>query len=96
MEPVPVTIYTKSWCFWCQRARALLERRGIGYREISLDSAPAAREEMITRSGRRTAPQVFIGEHHVGGSDDLAAFDRSGELDRLLAEHAQHANQPTS
>ncbi|TAK55842.1 MAG: glutaredoxin 3 [Gammaproteobacteria bacterium] len=95
MEPVPVTIYTRSWCPYCQRALALLQRRGIGYRELSLDDGPAVREEMIARSGRRTVPQVFIGDHHVGGSDDLAAIERSGELDRLLAEHAQPANQPT-
>ncbi len=95
MESVPVTIYTRSWCPYCQRALALLQRRGIGYRELRLEDGPAVREEMIARSGRRTVPQVFIGDHHVGGSDDLAAIERSGELDRLLAEHAQSANQPT-
>ena len=95
MESVPVTIYTRSWCPYCQRALALLQLRGIGYRELRLEDGPAVREEMIARSGRRTVPQVFIGDHHVGGSDDLAAIERSGELDRLLAEHAQSANQPT-
>jgi len=95
MDQPPVTIYTKSWCPYCQRALALLQRRGIGYRERSLEDGPAVRDEMIARSGRRTVPQVFIGDHHVGGSDDLAACEQSGELDRLLAWHAGKAQPPT-
>ena len=80
----PVTIYTSAWCGFCMRAKALLDRKGIAYTEIDVDGNRALREEMIARSGRRTVPQVFIGEHHVGGSEDLAAAEWSGELDRLL------------
>ncbi len=88
MGHAPVTIYTSAWCGYCMRARALLDGRGIAYREIDVDGDPAHRREMIARSGRRTVPQVFIGEHHVGGSDDLAAAATSGALDRLLGAGA--------
>jgi glutaredoxin 3 len=81
MDAPEVTIYTSAWCGYCMRAKALLDGKGIAYREIDVDGNRALREEMIARSGR---PQVFIGERHVGGSDDLAAAARSGELDRLL------------
>lgn len=84
MDAPAVTIYTSAWCGYCMRAKALLDGKGIAYREVSVDGNRALREEMIARSGRRTVPQVFIGEHHVGGSDDLAAAARTGELDRLL------------
>jgi glutaredoxin 3 len=70
------------------RAKALLERKGLAYREIDVDGDRAHREEMIRRSGRRTVPQIFIGEKHVGGSEDLAAAERSGELDHLLGSGA--------
>jgi glutaredoxin 3 len=79
-----VTIYTSGWCGFCMRAKALLDRKGVAYNEIDVDGHRAHREEMIQRSGRRTVPQVFIGEHHVGGSEDLVAADNSGELDRHL------------
>jgi glutaredoxin 3 len=88
MGTTPVTLYTSAWCGFCVRAKALLDRKGIVYTEIDVDGGRAHREEMIARSGRRTVPQVFIGEHHVGGSDDLAAAERSGELDRLLGAGA--------
>jgi glutaredoxin 3 len=88
MHAAPVTIYTSAWCGYCRRAKALLDGKGIAYREIDVDGNRALREEMIARSGRRTVPQVFIGEHHVGGSDDLAAAARTGELDRLLGVSA--------
>ena len=79
-----VVIYSSAWCGFCVRAKALLDQRGVAYREIDVDGHRAHREEMIERSGRRTVPQVFIGEHHVGGSEDLADAARRGELDRLL------------
>jgi len=88
MDAPEVTIYTSAWCGYCMRAKALLDSKGIAYREVDVDGHPAARQEMMARSGRRTVPQVFIGEHHVGGSDDLAAAERSGELDRLLGAAA--------
>ena len=81
-----VTMYSTAWCGYCQRARNLLERKGIPVREVKIDEVPGERELMLQKSGgRRTVPQIFIGERHVGGYDELAALDRSGELDKLLA-----------
>jgi glutaredoxin 3 len=81
----PVTMYSTAFCGYCTRARALLDRKGVSVHEIKVDEDPADREAMLKRSGgRRTVPQIFIGERHVGGYEDLAALDRSGELDRLL------------
>ena len=80
-----VVMYSTSWCGYCQRARNLFERRGVAFREIKIDEDPRQREVMLQKSGeRRTVPQIFIGERHVGGYDDLAALERSGELDALL------------
>jgi glutaredoxin 3 len=79
-------MYSTGWCGYCERARGLLARKGVTYREIRLDEEPGEREAMLRRSGgRRSVPQIFIGETHVGGYDELAAAERSGELDRLLA-----------
>jgi glutaredoxin 3 len=80
-----VVMYATSWCPYCERARALLARKGVSFEEIDIDAAPARREEMMTRSGRRTVPQIFIGEVHVGGCDDMYALDARGGLDPLLA-----------
>jgi glutaredoxin 3 len=83
-----VVMYSTSFCGSCLRARSLLERKGIAFREIKVDEDPGARDEMLARArGRRTVPQIFIGERHVGGFDDLYALDQAGELDRLL-DHA--------
>jgi glutaredoxin 3 len=82
-----IVMYSTTWCGYCQRARGLLERKGLGIREIKVDEDPRQREVMVQKSGgRRTVPQIFIGEHHVGGYDDLAALERAGELDKLLAK----------
>ncbi len=82
-----ILMYSTAWCGYCQRARNLLERKGAAFREIKVDEVPGEREVMLQRSGgRRTVPQIFIGERHVGGYDDLAALDRAGELDKLLAQ----------
>jgi len=93
-----VTMYATGWCGYCARARALLERKGVRWHEIDVDD-PARRTEMTARSGRHKVPQIFIGEHHVGGSHELAALDRSGELDALLAGatagHAQSSQHRT-
>ena len=83
MSQPDVVIYVAGWCPYCQRARGLLTTKGIQFREIDVDDDPKLREEMIARSGRRTVPQIFIGEKHVGGCDDLFALDGTGELDRL-------------
>jgi glutaredoxin 3 len=79
-----ITMYATGWCGYCARARALLERKGVTWTEIDTDDAPK-RAEMIARSGQRTVPQIFIGEHHVGGYDELYALDAAGGLDPLLA-----------
>ena len=79
------TIYTKPLCPYCVRAMSLLKRKGVEVREISAAFDAALRAEMIARAGgQRTYPQIFIGDHHVGGSDDLHALDAAGKLDALL------------
>ena len=84
--PPPVTIYTKWTCGFCARAKALLDRKGVDYIEHDISMDAAKREEMRDRApNARTVPQIFVGETHVGGSDDLAALDRAGKLDSLLA-----------
>ncbi|MCS6785960.1 MAG: glutaredoxin 3 [Thiobacillaceae bacterium] len=81
-----VRMYCTAVCPYCLRAEALLKRKGVGEIEkIRVDLDPARREEMMRITGRRTVPQVFIGERHVGGFDDLAELDAAGELDALLA-----------
>lgn len=80
-----ITIYTKSTCPYCQRAKQLLDARGAAFDEIEIIQHPDQRAVMIQRAGgRTTVPQIFIGERHVGGSDDLAALDAAGELEALL------------
>lgn len=79
-----VLMYVKDWCPYCHRARALLTRKGVEYTEIDIEQHPEQRVEMIQRSGRRTVPQIFIGDVHVGGSDDLHALQAAGELDDIL------------
>lgn len=84
-----VVMYSTGFCGYCQRARNLLERKGIAVREIKIDEDMKERDAMLQKSsGRRTVPQIFIGARHVGGFDDLAALDRSGELDTLLGKVA--------
>jgi len=83
-----IVMYSTGWCPYCERARALLERRGATFREIKVDEDPAERATMLTRSGgRRTVPQIFVGERHVGGFDELYALDKAGKLDELLGRH---------
>jgi len=80
-----ILMYSNTWCSYCERARALLARKAIPYQEIRLDEMPDRRQEMIERSGgRRSVPQIFIGNSHAGGFEELYELDRSGELDRLL------------
>ena len=81
-----VEIYTKTFCPYCARAKRLLEDKGAAYEEIEISAGGAKREEMIQRAGgRTTVPQIFIDGRHVGGSDDLAALERQGQLDPMLA-----------
>ena len=81
-----IKIYTTPICPYCVRAKALLKRKGANFDEIDVLMDRRAREEMETKSGRRSVPQIFIGERHVGGSDDLHALDRAGALDPLLGK----------
>lgn len=84
MATPTVTMYATGWCPYCSRARALLQRKGVSVEEIDIEAAPEKRAEMQSRSGRRTVPQIFIGDHHVGGCDDLHALEDAGKLDALL------------
>lgn len=84
----PVEIYTTPFCPYCHAAKSLLQRKGIGFKEIDVSNY-SLRQGMIDRAnGRTTVPQIFIGTTHVGGSDDLHALERAGKLDALLANKA--------
>ncbi len=83
-----ITIYTTPICPYCYRAKALLDEKGVAYTEIDVMMNPAKRQEMMARSGRRTVPQIFIDDYHVGGCDDLYRLDREGRLDPLLRRSA--------
>lgn len=81
-----ITMYATAVCPYCVNAERLLNSKGVtGIHKIRVDLDPQKREEMMTRTNRRTVPQIFIGERHVGGCDDLYALERAGELDALLA-----------
>ena len=81
-----VTIYTTAFCPYCHAAKALLNKKGIAYSEIDVSYDPDERRRMTARAnGRRTVPQIFIGQSHVGGFDDLYDLDQRGGLDPLLA-----------
>ncbi len=81
-----VVIYTSANCPYCVNAKALLERKGVKYEEIRIDSEPTRLQEMIERSGRRTVPQIFINHQAVGGFDDIAKLEREGKLEELLEQ----------
>ncbi len=83
--PAKVTIYTGSFCGYCSAALRLLAIKEANYEEIKVSQDRELREEMEQRSGRHTVPQIFIGDRHVGGYDDLADLEQRGELDKLLA-----------
>lgn len=84
MTAPAVVMYTTSWCPYCERARRLLRDKGAAFEEFDVDGQPEKRSEMQARSGKRSVPQIFIGDQHVGGSDDLIALDKAGKLDALL------------
>ena len=79
-----VRVYLTTWCGYCRMAKRLLKSRGIPFEEINLDGDGAARRDLAAQTGQRTVPQIFIGDTHVGGFDDLNALDRRGELQPLL------------
>jgi glutaredoxin 3 len=84
MTDKPIVMYSRAACPFCVAARNLLEAKGATWTEVSLDAEPDKRAEMISRTGQRTVPQIFIGDTHVGGFDDLDALEQAGELDGLL------------
>jgi glutaredoxin 3 len=79
-----VTLYVSDWCPYCQRAKGLLTQKNIAFSEINVEEDVKFRDEMIARSNRRTVPQIFLGDKHLGGCEDLIALNDSGELDRLI------------
>ena len=81
-----ITMYSKSWCPYCDRAKHLLREKGQTWTEIDIEEQPEKRTEMVKRSQRTTVPQIFVGDRHVGGFDEIYELARSGKLDRLLAD----------
>jgi glutaredoxin 3 len=79
-----ITIYTTPYCPYCHAAKALLKRKGVAFEEIDVQDPGHRQQMMIRANGRRTVPQIFIGEKHVGGSDDMHELDRRGALDPML------------
>ncbi len=80
-----VVMYTTAWCPYCIRARHLLKHKGVEFEDLRIEGRMDLRAEMEARSGRTSVPQIFIGDVHVGGYDDMAALEHAGELDALLA-----------
>lgn len=85
MSEKSIVMYSRAACPFCVAARNVFQSRNLTWTEVSLDTEPDKRAEMISRTGRRTVPQIFIGDFHVGGYDDLNALDQAGDLDRILA-----------
>lgn len=85
MSKPEVTIYTTRWCPFCIRAKSLLNGKGVNFNEIPVDGDRKLRDKMAAKAGRTSVPQIWIGDTHVGGCDELYALDRQGRLDSLLA-----------
>ena len=79
-----IQIYTTQWCPYCRMAKSLLQEKGQSWDEVDVEAEPDRRDEMIERSRRSSVPQIWIGDRHIGGYDELAALERAGELDALL------------
>ena len=84
MHTPEVTIYTGHRCAYCSAAKRMLDSKNVTYNEININEDPAKAEEMVERTNRQTVPQIFIGETHVGGFDDMAELNSEGKLDELL------------
>lgn len=84
VETVKVTMYCTDWCPYCIRAEKLLASKGAIIIKINLDDQPDRRAEMVERTGRTTVPQIYIGDHHVGGHDEIVSLDKNGDLDVFL------------
>lgn len=80
-----VVIYSSNYCPYCMRAKSLLKKKGVAFKELVVDGNPKLRSDMEQKAGRHTVPQIWIGQTHVGGCDELYAAERAGELDQLLA-----------
>jgi glutaredoxin 3 len=81
----PVTVYSTSWCPWCDRAKALLKTRGIDFADVNIESQPDFRQQLLDLTGGYTVPQIVIGDSSIGGFQQLRALDASGELGKLIA-----------
>ena len=79
-------MYSMDWCPYCRRAEQLLHEKGVPFEKVSVENMPDLYKEMVRISGRRTVPQIFVGDVHIGGYDDLAELDADGELDEMLAD----------
>ena len=79
-----VVIYSSDYCPYCSRAKSLLQNKGVAFEEIKVDGKPQLRAEMTQKAGRTSVPQIWIGNTHVGGCDDLYALERAGKLDAML------------
>ncbi|MGE0769491.1 MAG: glutaredoxin 3 [Hyphomicrobiaceae bacterium] len=88
---LPVTIYTTQFCGYCRRAKQLLQRKGVAYSEIDVTFDRDLYREMADRAGRSTVPQIWIGQTHIGGCDELYALERQGELDKMLSAEAEES-----
>jgi glutaredoxin 3 len=88
MKPINVTIYTTEFCPYCVRAKSLLKSKGVPFQEFDVNSDPELRQDMMRKSGRRTVPQIWIGDKHIGGCDELQALERNHKLDKLLFSEA--------
>ena len=86
-----VYLYTTRFCPFCIQAKQLLISKGVEFREIAVDNNPDLRMEMMQLSGQRTVPQIWIGQKHIGGCDDLYALERSGQLDNILGDCAMQS-----
>jgi glutaredoxin 3 len=84
MSTPKIEMYATDWCPYCNRARRLLQEKGVPFEEIDVEAHPEARAQMVARSGRSTVPQIFIDNVHIGGSDELLARDAAGTLDPLI------------
>ncbi|MFP6801099.1 MAG: glutaredoxin 3 [Pseudomonas sp.] len=80
----PVVIYSSDWCPYCIRAKQLLTHKGVSFNEIKVDGKPDVRAEMTRKARQTSVPQIWVGDTHVGGCDDLYALERAGKLDALL------------
>lgn len=80
-----VVVYSSNWCPFCIRAKSLLNKKGVAFEEINVDGQRELRQEMARKAGRTSVPQIWIGDTHVGGCDELHALERRGDLDALLA-----------